>query len=466
MSRRARRLMVWVLALMLVASTLASAAPEGQLTMGRSLHAGADALRARRDAGPRHAVHGPLRAPRRAREADAGQDHGAEPGRVVERVAGRARLRVRAAQGGEVPQRRARHRRGREVLVRALPRHLRADAQGAGRRDRDAGSRPRPLPPQAALAGLHDLLRHAGDGRGLDRPQEVRREGGRGRLQEGADRRRALRFVSFTPGVELVLEAIEQLLAQDAEREAPGVQGDARTRSTRLAVLKRGEVDIAYAHQRRARRGGAAHAGAHAAAHAVRVDPLAASSPTSGIRARRGTTSACAWRPTTRSTVRRSTRRGPSGFSQITGSIIPASFDFYWQPPVYPYDPAQGQAAPRGGRLSRTASMPATSGAMPSTTPVRRGGPQRPAGGRDQDEAASARARGVHQGVSGEEAQEHHLRPERHLRQRGHPARSRSWSRAAPTPTADIPTSTGCSGSRRASSIRRSARRSCTASSS
>src|SRR5712691_2300158 len=33
MSRRARRLMVWVLALTLVASTLASAAPEGQLSM-------------------------------------------------------------------------------------------------------------------------------------------------------------------------------------------------------------------------------------------------------------------------------------------------------------------------------------------------------------------------------------------------------------------------------------------------
>ena len=36
----------------------------------------------------------------------------------------RARLRVRAAQGRAVPQRRAGHRRGREVLVRALPRHL------------------------------------------------------------------------------------------------------------------------------------------------------------------------------------------------------------------------------------------------------------------------------------------------------------------------------------------------------
>ena len=35
------------------------------------------------------------------------------------------------------------------------------------------------------------------------------------------------RFVSFTPGIELVLEAFEQLLAQDPEREAAGLQGRA-----------------------------------------------------------------------------------------------------------------------------------------------------------------------------------------------------------------------------------------------
>src|SRR5262249_8496857 len=44
---------------------------------GRTLHAGADALRACRDAGPRLAVHVPLRASRRAREANAGQEYGA-----------------------------------------------------------------------------------------------------------------------------------------------------------------------------------------------------------------------------------------------------------------------------------------------------------------------------------------------------------------------------------------------------
>src|SRR5262249_4551525 len=69
----------------------------GAANLGRALHAGADALRAGGDAGPRHAVYVSLRAARRAREADAGREYGAQPGGVVERVAGRTRLRVRAA---------------------------------------------------------------------------------------------------------------------------------------------------------------------------------------------------------------------------------------------------------------------------------------------------------------------------------------------------------------------------------
>ncbi len=31
------------------------------------------------------------------------------------------------------------------------------------------------------------------------------------------------------------------------------------------------------------------------------------------------------------------------GFSKITGSIIPTSFEFYWQPPVYPFDLAKAK---------------------------------------------------------------------------------------------------------------------------
>src|SRR5262245_37320592 len=56
----------------------------GSADLGRALHAGANALRAGGDAGPRYAVHVPLRAARRPREADAGPEYGAQPGGVVE----------------------------------------------------------------------------------------------------------------------------------------------------------------------------------------------------------------------------------------------------------------------------------------------------------------------------------------------------------------------------------------------
>src|SRR5712691_2210740 len=64
----------------------------GAAQHGRTLHASADALRARGDAGSRVAVYVPLCAPRRAREANAGQEYGAQPGGVMERIAGWARL--------------------------------------------------------------------------------------------------------------------------------------------------------------------------------------------------------------------------------------------------------------------------------------------------------------------------------------------------------------------------------------
>ena len=80
------------------------------------------------------------------------------------------------------------------------------------------------------------------------------------------------KFVSFTPGVELVLEAFDQYW-----RKTPSVKRLVLRvipdEATRLAALKRGEVDIAYSIRARACRGAAAHARAHAEAdgHSVAV---------------------------------------------------------------------------------------------------------------------------------------------------------------------------------------------------
>ena len=74
---------------------------------------------------------------------------------------GRPHLRVRPAQRREVSQRRAGHGRGREILLRALSRHLAQADQGPGGRDRDTRSPHGPLSSSSAVARLPDLLRAA-----------------------------------------------------------------------------------------------------------------------------------------------------------------------------------------------------------------------------------------------------------------------------------------------------------------
>ena len=308
-SRRTRLIAAGVLALMSVASA-PGARRRGACRsddLGPSLQPRADPLRARRDTGPHHALHDPLRAPRRPREADAREDHGAQPGRVVDRVARRTRLRVRAAQGGDVPQRRARHGRRRQVLVRAVPRHLREGAQGEGGRDRDSGCPARPVPAQATMAGLHGVLRHAGNGRGLDRPQEVRREGRGGRLQEGAGRSRPLQVRLVHARDRARAGGLRGILAQDAGREAPGLQGGPRRHSRDWPCSSAAR----WTSPTRSPASSARRCGARPGSRCGRLrswPPTGWSSPTSGIRALRGTTGACASRPIMPSTARRSTR--------------------------------------------------------------------------------------------------------------------------------------------------------------
>ena len=116
------------------------------------------------------------------------------------------------------------------------------------------------------------------------------------------------RFVSFTPGVELVLEAYERLLAQAASVKRLVLQV-IPDEATRLAALKRGEVDIAYSIRGELAEELQAHAGADAEADGHPVAVLAVLSRNSGMRSRPGMTSACGRRRVWRSTSRRSIRR-------------------------------------------------------------------------------------------------------------------------------------------------------------
>ena len=167
--------------------------PVGAADRRRAHHAGADLARSGGDSGDHHAVHGAVRAARRGGEADAARQSGAVAGGILVGRRGRAELRVRPAQGCEVPQWRPGHRRRCEILVRALSRRGAWAAEGAGGGGGDARSAARRLQVEDTVAGFHYVLCRC-LGRRLGRAAQVRGEGRRGRFQEGPDRRRTLQI--------------------------------------------------------------------------------------------------------------------------------------------------------------------------------------------------------------------------------------------------------------------------------
>jgi len=150
------------------------------------------------------------------------------------------------------------------------------------------------------------------------------------------------KFVSFSPGVELVLEAFDQYW-----RKPPSVKRLVfkviPDESTRLAALKRGEVDIAYSV-----RGELADELQHAPGLALKPvvvqgtfclyfpDQWDAKSPWHDERVRRAANLAI-------------DRNGSNdaltlGHSLISGNpIVPANYDFFWQPPAPVYDPEKAK---------------------------------------------------------------------------------------------------------------------------
>jgi peptide/nickel transport system substrate-binding protein len=150
------------------------------------------------------------------------------------------------------------------------------------------------------------------------------------------------RFVSFTPGVELVLEAYEGYWLK-----APAVRRlvfrSVPDESTRLTMLKRGEVDIAYNLR----------------------GPLAEEvQRTPGLRLTRALLASTHWIDFTKgqwdskspwhdrrvrlaATVaidRQAINQAETlGFSRVAASIILAGFEFAWSPPAIAYDAAQAK---------------------------------------------------------------------------------------------------------------------------
>src|SRR5438128_4498124 len=149
------------------------------------------------------------------------------------------------------------------------------------------------------------------------------------------------KFVSFNPGVELVLEAFEGYW-----RKVPSVKRlvfkVAPDESTRLAMLKRGEADIVYsirgalAEELRRTPGlslkPAVIQGTFWLAFVDQWDPK---SPWHDRRVRLAANHAM-----DRTAINQAETLG---FSKITGSIIPSSFEFYKAMPLHAYDPPKAR---------------------------------------------------------------------------------------------------------------------------
>jgi peptide/nickel transport system substrate-binding protein len=149
------------------------------------------------------------------------------------------------------------------------------------------------------------------------------------------------KFVSFTPGIELTMEAFDGYW-----RKTPSVKlivfKSIHDESTRLAALKRGEIDIVYsirgelAEELERTKGLTLKPAVITAPFWLYfADQWDAKSPWHDPRVRLAASLAI-----DRKTINQALTLG---HSKLTGSIIPDSFEYYWQTPAPTYDPAKAK---------------------------------------------------------------------------------------------------------------------------
>ena len=148
------------------------------------------------------------------------------------------------------------------------------------------------------------------------------------------------RFVSFTPGIELVFEAFDGYWrkAPEVKRLVLRVVPDP---ATRLAALRRGEVDVAYSmpgeFAEQVKQAGLTLKAVYPSIHWLYFpDQWDAKSPWHDRRVRQAANLAI---------DRHAIGQARTfGLSKITGSVFPSAADFYWAPPPPAYDPSKAKA--------------------------------------------------------------------------------------------------------------------------
>ena len=150
------------------------------------------------------------------------------------------------------------------------------------------------------------------------------------------------KFVSFTPGVEMVLEAHEGFW-----RKTPAVKRLVwriiPDEATRLAMLKRGEVDIAYSlrgplAEEVKRTTGLKLAPAQTAATFwvdFTSEPWDQKSPWRDARVRQAAAFAIDRKAISQAET--------LGFSRVSASAIPSGYDFFWAPPAIAHEPERSR---------------------------------------------------------------------------------------------------------------------------
>jgi len=149
------------------------------------------------------------------------------------------------------------------------------------------------------------------------------------------------KFVSFKPGVELVLEAFEEYW-----RKAPSVKRlvlrVVPDESTRLAMLKRGEADISYSLRAALAEEVRRTPGLKLAAVVIPasfwidfVEQWDSKSPWHDRRVRLAANLAI-----DRNAINQAETLG---FSKVHANFIPHTFEYYWSAPPYPHDPARAR---------------------------------------------------------------------------------------------------------------------------